>query len=208
MLLDLICITCYESVWLELVYLCDWLFIYGFANDEFCEQIKRYSTATHTLWMHNCTMANIGTMCVLSARISYSSYSWCVQIVNVYAFNETRNVIQCKLGDELEMSRTNERTNEKIIQCVMASDEEEEATPSCHHFSGEQQLRISIGTAFLIYQRKVCFSRVKKFESISNQTEAKQSKVKRTNAQAHTLTIYSITCCIPYNHYVNDGKNI
>lgn len=31
-------------------------------------------------------------------------YSWCVQIVNVYAFNETRNVIQCKLGDELEMN--------------------------------------------------------------------------------------------------------
>lgn len=57
--------------------------------------------------------------CVQSARISYvliiCMLCVCVQIVNVYAFDETRNVIQCKLGDELEMSqrmRANERTNE------------------------------------------------------------------------------------------------
>lgn len=56
--------------------------------------------------MHSCTLANIGTMCVLSAHEYIHDRE---QIVNVYAFNETRNVIQCKLGDELEMNQTNER---------------------------------------------------------------------------------------------------
>lgn len=74
------------------------LFIYGLQAMNFVNK-SRYTTH----WMQ----IAIQDSCVLSARISYSLYS-CVQIVNVSAFDETRNVIQCKLSDELEMSRMNE----------------------------------------------------------------------------------------------------
>lgn len=105
----------------------DWLFSYGFANDEFCVNKSKHSTySTNTHWIHSRLQMGLRYACCLHEFDSYSSYSWCVQrLQNVYAFNETRNVIQCKLGDELEMNQTNERTNKwmkkKIIQCVTHS---------------------------------------------------------------------------------------
>lgn len=135
-------------------------------------------------------------MCVLSVHTHSNfvhffhdfSYYSCVQIVNVSAFDETRNVIQCKLSDELEISRMNEQTNErkkekkKIIPCVTHSSVVQYDTSST-----------SIGTSLLLCQRKICFSRVRKLNP--NQNE-----------QMHTTNLFNYMLYFIYNYYVNDGE--
>lgn len=50
------------------------------------------------------------------------------------AFDKTRNAIQCKLSDELKMSRANELTNENFQRVSTENGEEEDATALFRYF--------------------------------------------------------------------------
>lgn len=97
------------------------------------------------------------------------------------AFDGTRNAIQCKLSDELEMSPANER---KIVQCVThLSWRWRSATAILFHL-----------TSAIVFQSSAKLNRTE-----PNQTKNAYEQICTTNLFNYMLYLY--------NYYVNDGKS-
>lgn len=132
-------------------------------------------------------------ICVPSTRSTAPCSGMCVQIIRVSAFDGTRNTIQCKLSDELKMSRANERTNERMnnFQCVTYPIRRDVKRGSIIANSDIKWRNNSKRCCwhwqyYSILPMQLCFSRMLNWaKSYENH-----------NLKKCAWPIYSITCCI------------